>query len=139
MFYDIVVPILNLVTIGFLSWCAFCEKERGDEYRQKYLDAMNKLMDLEIVTSEHELDTTEVTFTVSDEVKSDPEFMQTVDGLMDAVGAKLDQRTRVANRTLEALRRMAGKIESGEPIAAKRVTVEITPDGPLTTVDDVIL
>lgn len=54
MFYDIVIPILNLVTIGALSWCAFCEKERGDEYRQKYLDAMNKLMDLEVVTSPHD-------------------------------------------------------------------------------------
>jgi hypothetical protein len=54
MFFEIVVSILNMVAIGLLSWCAFCEKERGDEYRQKYLDAMTKLMELEIVTSKHE-------------------------------------------------------------------------------------
>ena len=51
MLVEILVQILNIVAIGFLSWCAFREKERGDEYRQKYLDAMTRLMELEIVTS----------------------------------------------------------------------------------------
>jgi hypothetical protein len=47
MFCDIVVLILNMVAFGLLSVCAFLEKERGDEYRQRYLDAMNRLMELE--------------------------------------------------------------------------------------------
>jgi hypothetical protein len=53
MFCDIVVSLLNLMAIGVLSVCAFLEKERGDQYRQKYLDAMNRLMDLEC-QREHE-------------------------------------------------------------------------------------
>jgi hypothetical protein len=50
MITEIVVPILNIVAIGLLSWCAFKEKERGDAYRQKYMDAMIRVMDLELET-----------------------------------------------------------------------------------------
>jgi hypothetical protein len=82
---------------------------------------------------------TEVMFVASDAVKADPEIMEAVDGLMDAVGAKLDERTRVANRTLDALARFSDRLESGQPINATRITIEKTPDGPLTTVEDVIL
>ena len=53
MWFDIVVQVLNLLSIGFLAFLAFCERERGDEYWQKYLDAMNKLMELEC-QREHE-------------------------------------------------------------------------------------
>jgi hypothetical protein len=48
MITEIVVPILNIVAIGLLSLCAFNEKQRGDAYRQKYMDAMIKVMKLEL-------------------------------------------------------------------------------------------
>ena len=53
MFCDIVVSLLNLMAIGVVAVWAFLEKERGDQYRQKYLDAMNRLMELEC-QREHE-------------------------------------------------------------------------------------
>jgi hypothetical protein len=149
---EIVIFVINIIALAWFAWEAFMQKERADaekeradklaELNDRILDNSDRVIrlncDLREKLAEIE-DSTEVTFVADESVKSDPECMEVVDGLMNAVGAKLDERTRVANRTLEALRRMVRKIESGESIAAKRVTIEQTPDGPLTTVDDVTL
>ncbi len=71
---------------------------------------------------------------------------------LDAIGGKiyfgsygeyddeeLSERDRVAKRTEEALRGFIDRLRSGEPIKATRVTIEQTPDGPLTTVEDVVI
>ncbi len=39
----------------------------------------------------------------------------------------------------ERLKDFSDKLKSGEPIHGKRVTVEQTPDGPLTTFEDVVI
>jgi hypothetical protein len=45
----------------------------------------------------------------------------------------------LSERTLEAMQRLSERIKSGEPIHAKRVTIEHTPDGPLTTSEDIVI
>jgi len=45
----------------------------------------------------------------------------------------MDLRDTIAQRTIERLRRFTERLEAGEPIKATIVTVESTPDGPLTT------
>jgi hypothetical protein len=82
---------------------------------------------------------TVVTFVADESVKSDPESMGLVEQLSDAVGVEFGKPSKVSNRTLDAVVNLTKRIESGEPIHGKRVTVEQTPDGPLATFEDVVI
>jgi hypothetical protein len=58
----------------------------------------------------------------------------TIDLEADDVGEE-----SLSERTLEAMQRLSEKIKSGEPIPATRVVIEHTPDGPLTTSEDIVI
>jgi len=45
-------------------------------------------------------------------------------------------RDDISRKTVERLRNFSERLESGEPIPFRKVTVEQTPDGPLTTVEE---
>lgn len=50
-----------------------------------------------------------------------------------------EQRDKIAKKLIDSLRRISVKMRSGEPLRAVRVTVEHTPDGPLTTREEVVI
>lgn len=49
----------------------------------------------------------------------------------------MSEQDDISKRTVERLRNFSERIERGEPIPARRVTVEQTPDGPLTTFEEI--
>ena len=45
----------------------------------------------------------------------------------------MPERDDISRKTVSRLRNFSKRLESGEPIHAVEVTIERTPDGPLTT------
>jgi hypothetical protein len=113
---SVIVDMLTLFTFGVCRW------RWGGVTLEEWYDGF-----------------TVVTFVADDSVKSDPESMGLVEQLSDAAGVEFGKPSKVSNRTLDALMNLTKRIESGEPIHGRRVTVEQTPDGPLTTFEDVVI
>lgn len=68
-----------------------------------------------------------------------PEEMGVCEEVAEHFGGKMNCEVTVSNRTIAALRRFKELLDSGEPIKGKRVQIEHTPDGPLTTVEDIVI
>ena len=46
---------------------------------------------------------------------------------------EMAERKRIADRTIDGLKRFSEKLKLGEVLVGTTVTIEETPDGPLTT------
>ena len=68
-----------------------------------------------------------------------PEEIGICEEVTEHFGGKMNCEVTVSNRTIASLRRFKELLESGEPIKGKRVQIEHTPDGPLTTVEDIVI
>jgi len=107
---EVIGFIVNMAAVLFLAIEAFRQRERADRLQKLNIEILKNNDDL--------LD------------------------LNDQLTKALDESNRIISpscRTIDALQRFKEMLESGEPIEAKRVTIEQTPDGPLTTVEDVTI
>jgi len=107
---EIIGFVINMAAVLFLAIEAFRQRERADRLQK---------LNLEILKNNDDL------LDMNDKL---------IAGLDDA-----NKTISPACETIAALQRFSEKLASGEPIEAKRVTIEQTPDGPLTTVEDVTL
>lgn len=107
---EVIGFIVNMAAVLFLAIEAFRQRERADRLQKLNMEILQNNDDLLGLTEQ----------------------------LTAALG-KSNEMVSPACRIIDAMQRLKEKLESGEPIDAKRVTIEQTQDGPLTTVEDVVL